>query len=227
LISSPAASTAMTSVEIGIGHNLVTLNQTTNFTGRLAQPDEAVIDAAMHALTPASPAAPPTPPGPAAVHILTQTAASHIAAAVGPSLGSAWVPGSFPPAAPALVTYQPAGCAALAHEDYLNALPRPLARAEDRYKAAPDLANDGLETLSVRVESFPQPVPASMLTAASQTFRACPRYTVQTSESQLPGSNGPSSVTTLLSPSQAPAFRHGVRISSRTWSQAAPRPPGS
>ena len=97
---------------------------------------------------------------------------------------------------PALVTYQPAGCAALAHEDYLNVLPRPIVRAEDRYKAAPALPDDGLETLSVRVESFPQPVPASLLTAASQIFRACPSYTTQTSGSQVAGSNGLSYVTT-------------------------------
>ena len=93
-------------------------------------------------------------------------------------------------------TYQPAGCAALAHEDYLNALPRPLAWAEDRYKAAPALADDGLETLSVRVESFSQPVPASLLTTASRIFRACPHYTVQTSGSTVAGSDGPSFVTT-------------------------------
>ena len=68
------------------------------------------------------------------------------------------------------MTYQPADCAALAREDYLNALPRPLAQVEDRYQAAPNLPNDGLGTLSMRVESFSRPVPASMLTAASQIF---------------------------------------------------------
>lgn len=85
-ISSPAASSAMTSVEIGIGYNLVILNQATDFTGPFAQPDEAVIDAAVHALTPASPAPPTAAPGPAAVQILTQAAASHITAAVDSSL---------------------------------------------------------------------------------------------------------------------------------------------
>ena len=138
----------------------------------------------------------PAPPAPRAVQILTQSAAERIAGAVGPYLGSAWVPGSFPAPAPAVVTYHPAGCAALAHEDYLNALPKPLVRVEDRYKAAPALPDDGLETLSVRVESFSQPVPASLLTAASQIFRACPSYTTQTSGSQVAGSNGLSYVTT-------------------------------
>jgi hypothetical protein len=138
----------------------------------------------------------PARPAPSAAQILTQSAAEQIAGAVGPYLGSSWVPGSFPAPAPALVTYQPAGCAALAHEDYLNALPRPIVRVEDRYKAAPALPDDGLETLSVRVESFSQPVPASLLTAASQIFRACPSYTTQTSGSQVAGSNGLSYVTT-------------------------------
>jgi len=148
-------------------------------------------------LPPASPTpAPPAPAGPPASQILTQSAAEHVADAVTRYLGAAWIPGSFPAPAPAVVTYQPADCAALAHEDYLNALPRPLARAEDRYKAAPALPSDGLETLSVRVESFARPVPASMLTAATRIFRACPRYTTQTSGSQVPGSNGPSFVTT-------------------------------
>ncbi len=148
-------------------------------------------------LPPASPTpAPPAPAGPPASQILTQSAAEHVADAVTRYLGAAWIPGSFPAPAPAVVTYQPAGCAALAHEDYLNALPRPLARAEDRYKAAPALPSDGLETLSVRVESFARPVPASMLTAATRIFRACPRYTTQTSGSQVAGSNGPSFVTT-------------------------------
>jgi len=84
----------------------------------------------------------------------------------------------------------------LAHEDYLNTLPRPLTRAENRYKAAPALSDDGLETLSVRVESFSRPVPASLLTAASRIFRACPQYTTQTSGSRVAGSNGSSFVTT-------------------------------
>ncbi len=145
---------------------------------------------------PNPPPPPPAPPRPLAEQILTQPAANHVAAAVGPYLGATWIPGSFPPPTPALVTYQPAHCAGLAHEDYLNALPRPLVRAEDWYKAAPALSDDGLETLSVRVESFSQPVPASLLTAASRIFRACPHYTFQTSGSQVAGSNGPSSATT-------------------------------
>jgi len=179
-ISSGTASSAMTWVEIGIGHNLVMLSQATSFTGSLAQPDEAVIDAAEHAITSANPP-----------QILTQAAAGHIAGAVGPHLGPEWVPSSPPAAAPALVTYQPANCAALAHEYYLGALARPLTQAEDRYEA-----DGGLETLSVRIESFAQPVPGSLLTAASQIFRSCPRYTVQTSGSTVAGSNGPSFVTT-------------------------------
>lgn len=127
--------------------------------------------------------------------VLTQSEAEQVAGAVGRDLGAAWIPGSLPASAPAHVTYQPADCAALAHEDYLNALPGPLARAEDRYKAAPARA-DELETLSVRVESFSQSVSASLLTAASQIFRACPSYTTQTSGSQIAGSNGPVVVTT-------------------------------
>ena len=146
---------------------------------------------------PPSPTPPPQPaPGPPLLQTLTQSVAEQVAGAVGRYLGAAWIPGSFPASAPSLVTYQPAGCAALAHEDYLNALPRPLARAEDRYKAAPARPDDGLETLSVRVESFSQPVPASLLAAASRIFRACPRYTTQTSGSGVAGSNGASFVTT-------------------------------
>jgi len=157
----------------------------------------------------------PAPHAPRAVQILTQAAAEHIAGAVGPYLGSAWVPGSFPASAPAVVTYHPADCAALAHEDYLNALPRPLVRAEDRYKAAPALPDDGLETLSVRVESFPQPVPASLLAAASQLFQACPSYTFQTSGSQVAGSNGLSYVTTHAAPLPGlgfPAWRADIAM---------------
>ncbi len=145
---------------------------------------------------PPSPPPPPAPPGPPTPQILTQSAAEHVAGAVSPYLGAAWIPGSFPAPAPAVVTYQPADCAGLAHEDYLDTLPGPLARAEDRYKAAPALPDDGLETLSVRVESFARPVPASLLTAATRIFRSCPRYTTQTSGSPVAGSNGPSFVTT-------------------------------
>jgi hypothetical protein len=86
----------------------------------------------------------PAPHAPRAVQILTRLEAEHIASAVGPYLGSAWVPGSFPGPAPALVTYHTAGCAALPDEDYLNMLPRPVARAEDRYKAAPALPTTDL-----------------------------------------------------------------------------------
>jgi hypothetical protein len=50
--------------------------------------------------------------------------------------------------------------------------------------------------VSVRVEAFSQPVPVSLLAAASQIFRACPSYTTQTSASQVAGSNGLSYVTT-------------------------------
>lgn len=141
----------------------------------------------------------PTPPprsGPPTPQILTLAAAERVAGAVGRYLGTAWIPGSFPAPTYQVVTYQPAHCAALAHEDYLNALPKPLTRTEDRYKAAPALPDDGLETLSVRVESFARPVPASLLTAATRIFRACPSYATQTSGSQVPGSNGPSFVTT-------------------------------
>jgi Zn-dependent protease with chaperone function len=190
-ISTWAASTAITWLEIGIGHNLVILNQASNFTGALAQPNQAAIDAAVRAVTPAS-----APLPSAALQVLTQAAARHIAGAVGPHLGSSWAPGSLPAATRALVTYQPADCAALAHEVYLNALPRPLARAEDRYTFAPRLANDGLENLSVRVESFAHPVSDSLLTAASRIFRACPHYTTETSESAVAASDGPSYVTT-------------------------------
>jgi len=148
-------------------------------------------------LPPQNPPLPtPSPPGPTATQALAQSQAKDIAAAAGPYLGSTWIPGSFPAPAPAHVAYQPANCAALAHEDYLNALPRPLARAENRYKAAPALSDDGLETLSVRVESFSRPVPASLLTAASRIFRACPHYTTQTSGSRVARSNGSSFVTT-------------------------------
>jgi Zn-dependent protease with chaperone function len=147
-------------------------------------------------LPPPSPTPPPPPPPvPLPRQTLTQSAAEKVAGAVGRYLGAEWIPGSFPASAPALVTYQPAGCAALAHEAYLNALPRPLARAEDRYKAAPALPDDGLETLSIRVESFSQPVPTSLLAAASRIFRACPRYTTQTSGSGVAGSNGASFIT--------------------------------
>ena len=142
------------------------------------------------------PPPPPSPPGPAAMQALTQPEAKQVAAAAGPYLGSTWIPGSFPAPAPAHVTYQPTDCAALAHEDYLNALPRPLVRAEDRYKAAPALSDDGLETLSVRIESFSRPVPASLLTTASRIFRACPHYTTQTSGSQVASANGSAFVTT-------------------------------
>jgi len=152
--------------------------------------------AALPPPNPPPPPPPPSPPGPPATQALTQPQAKQIAAAAGRYLGSTWIPGSFPAPAPAQVTYQPANCAALAHEDYLNALPKPLARAENRYKAAPALPDDGLETLSVRVESFSRPVPASLLTAASRIFHACPHYTTQTSGSRVAGSNGSSFVTT-------------------------------
>jgi Zn-dependent protease with chaperone function len=166
----------------------------------------------------AGPAAPPPPPAtPRAGQILTQSAAQHIAAAVGRylDLGSVWIPGSFPAAAPALVTYKPAGCAALAHEYYLNALPTPLARAEDRYKAAPALPDDTLETLSVRVESFLRPVPSSLLAAATRIFRACPRYGTQTSGSPVAGANGASFVTartTRLRGLGFPAWRADISM---------------
>jgi hypothetical protein len=204
-VSTPVASQTQTLVEIAIGHNLVTIDQVTYLNGALAQPDETVISAVTRAITPASLNAPPKTPFPAKA-VLTQAAAEHIAGAVGPRLGSTWVPGRLPASAPAHVTYQPADCAALAHEDYLNVLPRPVARAENRYEAAPALPDDGLETLSVRVESFSQPVPASLLTAASRIFRACPRYTTQTSGSQVAGSNGPSFITTQA------AFQPGLGV---------------
>lgn len=203
-ISSWTASSAITWVEIGIGHNLVILNQTTNFTGALAQPDEAVIDAAVHAITSAS----ATPLPPEATQTLTQAAAEHIAGAVSPHLGSSWLQAGLPAASRAHVTYQPAECAALAHENYLNTLPTPLVRAEDRYSS-----DGGLETLSVRVESFARPVPGSLLTAASRIFRACPRFTAQSSGSTGPGPTEPSFITTHASSGSAfgfPAWRGDV-----------------
>ena len=107
-ISSAVATQTQTLVEIAIGHSLVTINQVTDLTGVPAQPDETVINAAMHAITPASPTAPPrTPLAPKTVPILTQAAAAHIAGAVGPYLGSSWVPGSLPAPAPAVVTELP------------------------------------------------------------------------------------------------------------------------
>jgi hypothetical protein len=213
--SARTASAVITWVELAVGHNLVILKQETDLTGLPAQPDEAVIDAAVRAVTPASPVATPqTAPLRGVGQALTQAAAEHVAGATRPHLGSSWVPGSLPAAAPALVTYQPADCAALAHEDYLNILPRPLARAEDQYKAAPALVGDELETLSVRVESFARAVPASLLTAASRIFRACPRYTTQTSESTV-GSNGMSFATTHATTEPGlgfPAWRGDVFI---------------
>lgn len=192
-ILSGAASASITWVEMGIGHNLVILDQETNLTGPLAQPDETVIDAAVRAITPA-PALTPLPL--AAGRPLTQAAANRVAGAAAASLGSSWAPGSLPSAAPAHVTYQPAACASLAHQGFLNMLPRPLARAEDRYESAPALADDGVETLSVRVESFSQPVPASLLTTATRIFDACPRYTALTSGSHAAEPGSPSLATT-------------------------------
>jgi Zn-dependent protease with chaperone function len=166
-------------VELAIGHNLVVLKQTTGFPVPLAQPDEAAIDAAVYAITPGA------PPPPEAGQALTQAAASQIADAPTSSLGSSWVAGRIPPAARAHVTYQPAECAAVTREGYLDTLPAPLVHAESQY-----LATDGLGAMTVRVESFAQPVPASLLTAASRIFAACPRYTTQTSGSKV-GANGP------------------------------------
>jgi Zn-dependent protease with chaperone function len=173
------ASAVTTWVELAIGHNLVVLKQTTGLPVPLAQPDEAAIDAAVYAVTPGA------PPPPEAGQVLTQAAASQIAAAPTSSLGSSWVAGRIPPAAPAHVTYQPAECAAVTREGYLDTLPAPLVHAESQY-----LATDGLGAMTVRVESFAQPVPASLLTAASRIFAACPRYTTQTSGSKV-GANGP------------------------------------
>ena len=143
-----------------------------------------------------TPPPPTSPSGHPASQPLTQAEAEYIAGAAARYLGSNWIAGSFPVPAPAQVTYQPAGCAAVAQENYLKTLPKPLTETEDRYKAAPALPDDGLETLSVRVESFSQPVPASLLTDANQIFRGCPQYTTETSGSQVAGSNGSSSVTT-------------------------------
>ena len=151
-----------------------------------------------------NPPPPPSPPGPSATQSLTQSQTKDVAAAAGPYLGPSWIPGTFPASTPDHVTYQPTDCAALAHESYLNVLPRPLARAENRYKAAPALSNHGLETLSVQVESFSSAVPASLLTAANHIFRACPQYTTQTSGSQVAGSNGSSPVTALAASKTSP-----------------------
>lgn len=105
----------------------------------------AGLDDAFAPLPPANPTPPPPPPsGPPAPQILAPPAAERAAGAVGPYLGAAWIPGSFPKAAPAVVTYQPVRCAVLAHENYLYALPRPLARAEAQFKAAPALPAMGL-----------------------------------------------------------------------------------
>jgi hypothetical protein len=51
LIHTRAASAVLTWVDIGIGHNLIILNQVTDLIGSLAQPDESVIEAAERAAT--------------------------------------------------------------------------------------------------------------------------------------------------------------------------------
>jgi hypothetical protein len=51
LIRTRTASTALTWVDIGVGHNLIVLNQVTELVGSLAQPDQSVLQAAERAAT--------------------------------------------------------------------------------------------------------------------------------------------------------------------------------
>jgi hypothetical protein len=50
-IHTQVTSGVLTWVDIGIGHNLVILNQVTELTGNLAEPNDAVLSAAEHAVT--------------------------------------------------------------------------------------------------------------------------------------------------------------------------------
>ena len=100
----------------------------------------AGLDDAFAPLPPANPT-PPPPPRPGRRHADTGAARSRARGrSGGPYLGAAWIPGSFPKAAPAVVIQE--DCPPCS-EDY-ECVPRPLARAEAQFKAAPALPAMGL-----------------------------------------------------------------------------------
>lgn len=110
--------------------------------------------------------------------ILTQAQAEQVASAVGAALGPTWVSDHTPVDNAAIqhTIIVPATCKPLALEEYLNILPKPLARAESRYQMA-ESAITRTENMSIRVESFANPVPSAFLTEANQAIRDCQGWT--------------------------------------------------
>lgn len=142
----------------------------------------------------------PTPGSPAASQVLTKAAALHVISAAAAALPPGWLV-SYPPStsrSPGHVTIIPAACQPLADVEYLNVLPRPAVKVTVWFHIPPQSLPAGSETFSIEVESFRDPVPSLLLTAARQERSACRQFTAT-------GSGGP--VTFAVDPpdGQAPS----------------------
>jgi hypothetical protein len=117
--------------------------------------------------------------------VLTAAAASSVIGDVSAALSGTWtghltVTTRFAIAASAPVPpISPAVCGPLAREAFLAYLPpQPLVRAVGQYKAVPGVVPIGNATLSVVVDSYAKPVPATVFTAAGRDLQACHGFTV-------------------------------------------------
>lgn len=115
--------------------------------------------------------------------VMTNKAAQTVIAAVCTALPAGWISGAS--SVPAeRVTVRPADCTPLSVEDYLSVLNDPRAWALGQYQLAPRTI-DGSETLTVRVNSYAQPVTPSPFTAADKDLAPCHRYTVSDASGAL------------------------------------------
>jgi Zn-dependent protease with chaperone function len=125
-----------------------------------------------------SPAGIPAESSPSAAatadRVMTYKAAQTVVAGVCTALPAGWISGasSVPTER---VTVRPAGCTPLSAEVYLSVLYDPQTWALGQYQLAPRTI-DGSETLTVRVNSYAQPVPPSPFAAADRDLARCHRY---------------------------------------------------
>jgi len=108
--------------------------------------------------------------------VMTDTAAQTVIAGVCTALPVGWI--SDASSVPTdRVTVRPAGCTPLSAEEYLSVLSDPQTWALGQYQLA-SRTLDGSETLTVRVNSYAQPVSPSPFAEADRDLAPCHRYTV-------------------------------------------------
>ena len=111
--------------------------------------------------------------------VLTTMAARDVIDGVCVALPTGWTSDGLTPGdtATGRVSIQPPGCAQLRSAAYLDGLGDPVTQANGHYRFTYG-ALAGSSDLAVQVDSFSQPVPSSVFTAADADLAPCHRYAV-------------------------------------------------